>query len=158
MRNDKYIVIFDTNIFLQALVSKRGAAVKCLEYFDQGKVSLAVSRATLAEIADVLARPHLREKYPLLTSEKIAELLERLRYKGIYLRKVRHRFKYPRDPDDEPYLNLAIEARADYLISRDSDLLDLMNWQQEEGRSFQRRFPFLKIVTPPEFLKVMESQ
>jgi predicted nucleic acid-binding protein len=55
-------------------------------------------------------------------------------------------------------LNLAIEVEADYLVSRDNDLLDLMNWELEEGRAFQQRFHFLKIVTPVEFLKVMESQ
>ena len=60
-----------------------------------------------------------------------------------------------RDPKDEPQLNLAIEVQADYLISRDNDLLDLMNWYQEAGREFQRRFRFLKIVKPEEFLQVM---
>lgn len=154
---DKYVVIFDTNIFLQALVSKRGPAVRCLEYFDQGKITLAVSRATLAEVAEVLKRSTLSVKYPLLTDERVQELLDRLRYKGIYVRKVRPHFSYPRDPNDEPHLNLAIEVEADYLVSRDHDLLDLMKWEQEEGRTFQQRFRFLKIVTPVEFLKVMES-
>ena len=158
MRNNKYVVIFDTNIFLQALIRERGPAVRCLEYFDQGKVLLAISRATLAEIADVLTRPHLREKYLLLTEERIADLLERVRYKGIYFRQVKQHFSYPRDPDDEPYLNLAIEVEADYLISRDADLLDLMKWEQEAGRAFQQRFRSLKIVTPLEFLRAMESQ
>lgn len=54
MLNNKYVVIFDTNIFLQALASERGPAVRCLEYFDQGKIHIAVSRATLAEVAEVL--------------------------------------------------------------------------------------------------------
>lgn len=158
MLNDKYVVVFDTNIFLQALVSESGPAVKCLEYFDQGKIHIAVSRATLAEVADVLTRSHLRMRYSSLTDERVAELLGRLRYKGIYVQKTPHHFSYPRDPDDEPYLNLAIEVEADYLISRDNDMLDLMKWEHEEGRAFQRRFRFLKIVTPVEFLKVMESQ
>jgi uncharacterized protein len=157
VRNRKYVVVFDTNIFLQALIVQRGPAVRCLEDFDQGRIYLAVSRETLAEIADVLSRPHLMEKYPLLTSERIAELLRRLRYDGIYLRRVKRRVTYPRDPDDEPYLNLALEVEADYLISRDSDLLDLMNWEREEGRAFRRRFRLLKIVTPVEFLKIMEG-
>jgi len=158
VRNDKYVVVFDANIFLQALVSEGGPAVRCLEYFDQGKIHIAVSRATLAEVADVLTRSHLRVKYSSLTDERVAQLLGRLRYKGIYVRKAPHRFFYSRDPNDEPYLNLAIEVEADYLISRDNDLLDLMKWEQEEGREFQQRFRFLKIVTPVEFLKVMESQ
>ncbi len=67
-------------------------------------------------------------------------------------------FEYLRDPRDEPFLNLTIEIEADSLISRDPDLLDLMRWDQEEGRAFQRRFRFLKVVTPVEFLNAMERQ
>ncbi len=70
---------------------------------------------------------------------------------------MRNWFEYPRDPDDEPYLNLAIEVESDYLISRDADLQDLMKWEQEAGREFQRRFRFLKIVTPVEFLQVNQE-
>lgn len=53
---DKYVVVFDTNIFLQGLIRQNGPAVRCLEYFEQGKLTIAVSRATLAEIEDVLSR------------------------------------------------------------------------------------------------------
>lgn len=154
---DKYLAVFDTNIFLQALASRGGPAVKCLDYFEQGKVMIAVSRATLAEVEEVLSRSQLRLKYPLLTYERIAKLIDRLLYRGMYLRRVSQHFIYPRDPKDEPQLNLAIEAKADFLISRDHDLLDLMNWNQEAGREFQQRFRFLKIVTPEEFLQVMEQ-
>ncbi len=118
---------------------------------------IAVSRATLAEVEKVLSRSHLRLKYPLLTDERVAALIDRLLYRGIYLRRVSQHITYPRDPKDEPQLNLAIEVKADYLISRDHDLLDLMNWNQEAGREFQQRFRFLKIVIPEEFLQVMES-
>ena len=41
-----------------------------------------------------------------------------------------------RDRKDEPYLNLALEARARYLVSRDRDLLDLMS-----DEAFLRRIP-----------------
>jgi predicted nucleic acid-binding protein len=66
-------------------------------------------------------------------------------------------FTYLRDPKDEPYINLAIEVSAAYLISRDNDLLDLMKWNQEEGCEFQKRFRALRIVTPEGFLCVMEQ-
>ena len=88
---------------------------------------------------------------------KVTHLLDFLRYRGMYFPKVKHWFEYQRDPDDEPYINLAIEAEADFIISRDSDLLDLMNWKQPNGRAFQRRFRSLKIVSPIEFLKIMEK-
>jgi predicted nucleic acid-binding protein len=31
-------------------------------------------------------------------------------------------FEYPRDPKDEPYINLAIAAEAGFLASRDRDI------------------------------------
>lgn len=154
---DKYLVIFDTVTLVQSLINPKGPAGKCFAYFEQGKVSVAVSRDTLAEVKDVLSRSYLRNRFRQLTDEKVDELVKLLTYKGYYLRRVGNYFTYPRDPDDEPYLNLAIEIGADYLISRDSDLLDLMKWDQKEGRAFQQRFRFLKIVNPIEFLVVMES-
>jgi len=154
---DKYLVIFDTVTLVQSAINPKGAARKCLTYFEQGKISIAVSRDTLAEVKDVLSRPYIRLRYEHITDELVATLVEHLSYRGIYVRNVSRHFMYPRDPDDESYLNLAIEVSADYLVSRDHDLLDLMNWNQEAGREFQRRFRFLKIVTPEEFLRVMES-
>ena len=126
-------------------------------YFRRGEIDVVVSRATLREAREVLSRSKLRTRYPQLTEEKVERLITFLRYRGIYVRNVPQWFEYPRDPKDEPFLNLAIEVEADYLISRDPDLLDLMKWKQEEGRAFLRRFRFLKIVNPVEFLQVMES-
>jgi predicted nucleic acid-binding protein len=55
------------------------------------------------------------------------------------------------------FINLAIKVRADYLVSRDKDLLDLMDWSREAGRDFQKRFRFLKITTPEAFLDEIEK-
>lgn len=153
---DKYVVIFDTVALVQSTINPNSVAGKCLAYFEQGKITVAVSRATLAEVKDVLSRPKIRQRYKHITDEIVTGLMQLLSYKGLYVRSVGKHFTYPRDPDDEPYLNLAIEVQADYLISRDHDLLDLMNWNQEAGREFQQRFRFLKIVTPEEFLHAME--
>lgn len=153
---DKYLVIFDTVMLVQSTISPQGPARKCLTYFEQGKISIAVSRQTLAELKDVLSRPYIRQRYEHITDKIVAALVQLLSYRGIYVGNVGNHFTYPRDLNDEPYLNLAIEVSADYLISRDNDLLDLMNWNQEAGREFQKRFRFLRIVTPEQFLRVME--
>lgn len=153
----RYLVIFDTVALVQSVINPRGAAGKCLTYFQDGKISIAISRATLKEVKDVLSRPALRERFQQITDEKVVWLTDKLLEDGLYLRNVPHHFSYPRDPKDEPYLNLAIEAQANYLITRDNDLLDLMNWHQAEGREFQKRFRSLRIVTPEEFLNLMEQ-
>ena len=145
-----YLVVFDTVALVQRTINLNGAAGKCFAYFQAGEISIAVSRATLKEVKDVLSRPLVRDRFPQITDEQVAWLVSFLRSEGLYLRNVPQHFNYPRDPKDEPYLNLAIEADADYLISRDRDLLDLMDWQQEAGREFQKRFRTLRIATPEE--------
>ena len=57
---------------------------------------------------------------------------------------------FPRDPKDEPYINLALAANADYLVTRDNDLLDLMN-----DSDFRQQFPGLTILDPVAFLRVL---
>ncbi|MEJ7698579.1 MAG: putative toxin-antitoxin system toxin component, PIN family [Pyrinomonadaceae bacterium] len=149
--------VFDCGVFLQGLISKSGPAVACLELVEQGKVKLFVSEETLAEIKVVLSRPRLRRKNPDLTDEKVEKLIEMLLDKGEFIKKVPQHFAYSRDPDDEPYINLAIEANAVFLVSRDNDLLNLMTDYTDECKDFRRRFRGLKIVNPVEFLKSIEK-
>ena len=54
-------------------------------------------------------------------------------------------------------MNLAIEAGANFLVTRDNDLLDLMKWETEEGREFRKRFPQIKILNPAAFLKELDE-
>ena len=154
----KFLVVFNTTTLLQSLLSPNGPAGKCVAYFRRGEIDIAVSQETLNEAKDVLTRSHLRANYPQLTEAKASALIDFLHYRGFYLRAVRRRFEYPRDPKDEPFINLAIEVEADYLISRDNDLLDLMKWEKEESREFQKQFRFLKVVSPEEFLRRMEQE
>jgi putative PIN family toxin of toxin-antitoxin system len=124
------LVVFDCVVFLQSLISETGPAARSLELFEQGKFSIAVSREILSEIREVLSRSGLRQSYPRLTDERVDRLIDVLLYRGRLFRQVSRHYEYPRDPYDEAYLNLAIEARADFLITRDNDLLDLMKWEK----------------------------
>ncbi len=128
----------------------------CIERFEQGRIALAISPDVLTELNDVLSRSSLRQSFPLLTQDKVERLIELLLLKGTLFRTVPKRFELPRDPDDEPYLNLAIEAGAHFLVTRDRDLLDLMRWDTEEGRNFQSRFRELRILEPVAFLREIE--
>ena len=67
-------------------------------------------------------------------------------------------FAYERDPKDEPYINLALAVHAEYLVSRDSDILDLGDTSSQEGQRFQERFPQVKIVDPVTFLREVQRR
>jgi len=88
-----------------------------------------------------------------LTDETVTAFVERLRKTAELVGRVPKRFTFTRDVNDEPYLNLAIEVQADYLISRDNDLLDLMKPGTADGDELHERFPSLKILDPVAFLK-----
>jgi len=57
-----------------------------------------------------------------------------------------------------PYINLAVEAEADFIVSRDNDLLDLMTDFSVEAKEFRQKFRTLKIVEPIEFLQIVRER
>lgn len=151
-------VVFDCMIYLQGLIREKGPAVDCLELFEHGSVVLFVSNEILEEIADVLTRPKLQTRYSLLTRQRADRLIEILRKNARLIEKVPSYFTYPRDPKDEKYINLAVEARAEYIVSRDRDLLDLMTDFSGEGKAFRQRFRPLRVISPADFLTMIRKK
>lgn len=56
-------VVLDTNIFLRALIRKGNICSKIIELWKNEKFILITSKDIINEIADVLRRPFLVEKY-----------------------------------------------------------------------------------------------
>ena len=71
---------------------------------------------------------------------------------GLDFRQVPHVFDYPRARQDEPYIDLAAAANANYLVSRDKDLLALATDRSILAKQFRQRFPKLRVVNPVDFL------
>ena len=151
-------VVFDCNVFLQAVVNPAGPAGRCKQLVDRGEVELFVSEDVLAEVAEVLSRPRTRKLAPALTFEVIEAFIADIRLKSICLRNVPEEYRFERDPKDERYINLALVANAKFIVSRDNDLLDLMKPTSETAREFQRRFPLLKIINPTDLLAEVETK
>src|ERR671926_1776999 len=70
------------------------------------------------------------------------------------VRLVPKKFSYPRDEDDEPYINLAGAAAADFIVSRDNGLLDLMTGHADECKEFRQRFRPLRVIEAVELLRL----
>jgi putative PIN family toxin of toxin-antitoxin system len=139
--------VFDCMIFLQGAGRPGGPAGECLRLVDEQQVTLCISAEILAEIHDVLSRPEVRRRFPGLSADWVETFVRRIALNAAWFTDVPHTVPLERDPKDEPYLNLALAADARYLVSRDRDLLDLMN-----DAGFCRRFPALSVLEPPAFL------
>lgn len=133
MGRERYV--FDTNVLVSALLfeqSKPGQAFYlALECGD-----ILVSSATLAELAEVLARPKF-DRY-LRVDERNRFLAALIR--AAELVEVAETIQACRDPKDDRILELAVNGAATCIISGDKDLLDL------------KSFRAIHIITPDELL------
>jgi putative PIN family toxin of toxin-antitoxin system len=155
---DKPRVVFDCNVLLQAAAREKSVAAKCLNLAESGLIKICVSREVLAEVEDVLNRPEIRAHFPDLSDEIVGAFLKRLQNLSELVRSVPNKFNYPRDEDDEPYINLAVAAGANFIISRDRDLLDLMTGHANECKEFRQRFRPLRVIEPTELLRLIEAR
>ena len=143
MSAEKSRIVLDCMVCLQAAAREESSAAACLRLAENHHVQLFISRAIIKEVEDILSRDYIRARFKTLTDASVEAFLERLRESADIIKTVPRHFNYERrDVKDEPYINLAIEMNADYLVSRDNDLLDLMKWENEEGREFQNGFAF----------------
>jgi len=115
-------VVLDTNVVVSALVFTYGRSVALREAWQGGRCEPLVSKATVNELIRVLGYP----KFKLLADEQRELLSDYLPY----CRTVTIPAKPPktppcRDPFDLPFLQLAIVAKAEALVTGDQDLLGI---------------------------------
>lgn len=151
-------VVFDCMIFLQAAMSMNSPSFKLFDHLDDDAFKIFVSQDVLDEVKDVFARPSIRLKNPYFTDESAETLLNRVLRKAEIVENIPREFEFLRDSKDEKYINLAIVSKADYIVSRDRDLLDLMTGFDDKSKAFRQRFRRLKIVDPVEFLEILAAK
>jgi putative PIN family toxin of toxin-antitoxin system len=88
-----------------------------------------------------LNRAEVRKLLLGINHRIVNAFLSKLEAKAILIVNV-PRVSHDRDPDDEMYINLAIVAKASYLVSRDKDLLDLMTTSTDVARQFRLAIRF----------------
>jgi putative PIN family toxin of toxin-antitoxin system len=140
-------------VFFQAASRPAGPAARLfIEFIEAGHLALSVSDTILAEVRDVLGRPRIRAKNPTVTDEMVEDFFRRIDQVAQKIDNIPASYSLPRDPDDEPYLNLALAVDADYLVTRDNDLIDLM-----QDATFRAQYPRLTILNPVALLQILRA-
>jgi putative PIN family toxin of toxin-antitoxin system len=135
------IVVLDTNIVASATYW-RGKPAHCLEAWALGRYDLAISHPILTEYEEVIAR--LAVRYP---SRQPTDWLSPIKQAShLYL-------PIPlaastADPDDEMFIECAVAARADYLVTGDKG--HLLALHQASGIHIIPASDFLRLLGLPE--------
>jgi putative PIN family toxin of toxin-antitoxin system len=128
------VALVDTNVWISALINPRGYPARLKDAWLDGKLQIVVSVALLDEIADVLSRPRIRDKYHLNT-EDVKEFLRLIAGKSITVATT-GTLHLCRDPDDDLMLETALNGSATFAVSRDDDLKrdqELISRMLEQG-------------------------
>lgn len=133
--------VFDTSVMISALLFERSKPAQALQYaFKNGAVLLSLE--LLEELNEVL-RCERFNRY--VTSEEREEFLEALVERAVLIEIVEN-VQECRDPKDDKVLELALNGKAQCIITGDKDLLVL------------HPFCGVRIVTPEEFLRTTEPK
>lgn len=131
-------IVLDTNVLLSGLAYPASTPGKILSAWRHGSVEVLLSQYILDELRRVL--PRLTHRHGLDASE-IEDLVDILSIQAEVIEPAESAAPALRDAADQPVLGTLLaalqNARADYLITGDKDLLQLAD-----------RYP---IVTPAEF-------
>ena len=145
-------LVLDNNVVLRGLLNRRSASGRILEAFDRRRLYILLSKPVLDEYRAVLTDPDIVERFPELTPKRVEVAIRRLQYFSHYLRTVRARFGFPRDPRDEMLIELAIAGKATDIVTSDKDLLSLRAGHGDAHKRLRQRLPGVRILSPAEFL------
>ncbi len=127
------IAVFDTNILIAAIITE-GICSKLLHRARAGEFSLVSCPFIMMEPRRTLSKK-FRLSHDELSSamEPISDAISRV---------IEHSLKVKnicRDADDDNIIACAVAVKADYLVTGDSDLLEIKSYKD------------IKIITPRDF-------
>ena len=134
--------VVDTNVFISGLL-KGSTNRQIISLLQDARFTLIISPETLDELMGVISRPKLHNVIKRVTAEKLIEIIKT----QALLTKPRQKFNVIKDdPNDNRFLEVAIESNADFIISGDHHLLSL------------KKFQNIPIITSKEFLKRLKEE
>ena len=135
MRVSRRLVV-DTNVFASAIIFPRSVPRQVVDHvLDHGVVIF--SEATVSELAEVLSR----SKFDGFVSRAERELFLAQIESAAEFVPIIQLVRACRDPKDDKFLEVALNGRADVIITGDADLLGMHPWRK------------IEILTPADYLK-----
>ena len=129
-------LVVDTNVFVSRLLRLSSVPGQASGKAMHNAI-LLVSQETMSELADVLAQ----KKFDRYATVKQRQQFLRLIASIAEFVPIIHIVRECRNPKDDKFLEVALNGRADVIITGDEDLLEMHPWRE------------IAIVTPARYLK-----
>jgi uncharacterized protein len=129
-------VVIDTNVWISGLIFG-GSPENIIRQFIDGQIIVVTAEELLTEL-----RRKIMNRFPLYAHQ--LDLLEAsIREDAILVQLGNVDVNISRDADDNKFIETAIVGSAQYIISGDNDLTDIVDYKG------------IKILKPAEFLKIL---
>lgn len=117
-------VVFDTNVFLRALINPKGVNARLVRSLD--RYLLVTSPAIIKEAVEVLSREDLLRLKSIqkLDADRLVALLRQAPMVSPTVT-----VTVCRDPDDNKFLEAAVAAKAAYVVTGDKDLRSIGEYE-----------------------------
>jgi putative PIN family toxin of toxin-antitoxin system len=119
-------VVIDTNTIVSAFIVKHPQAYpqRIYQAILNQQILPLTSTEAIEELEDVLPRPHIARRHKL-TPEEVAQAIDEYAQACEFVDGQITVQVIEDDPDDDVFLAIALEGRADYIVSGNRHLLDL---------------------------------
>lgn len=129
MKNKR--IILDTNLWISFLISKNLAEIDDL--IQSKEITLLFSNESLEEFVEVVKRPKFKRFFTNRDIEKLLDTFDQY----AELVQIKTDIDICRDSKDNFLLNIAIDGKADFLITGDKDLLVIERINKTQIVTFQ---------------------
>lgn len=131
-------IVIDTNIWISFLIGKTFLGLYSV--FEKKEIEIITSRQQIEEILRVLDKPKFNKLFSFQEKEFLLHLIER----NTKMVEIKSKVNVCRDKKDDFILNIALNGKADYIITGDSDLLIL------------NPFENIQIITYRELINILQ--
>jgi putative PIN family toxin of toxin-antitoxin system len=141
-------VVLDTNVLVSAILTPAGPPARILQLALEGRLRITLSAGIIKEINLVFQYSKLKKvmKKQRLSYRIVEEVILKILKVASITPGTMLIQEVSRDPADNLILSCAAEGQADFIISGDKDLTELVSY---EG---------ISIVDPASFLQLIEAK
>lgn len=130
-------VVIDTNVFISSILTAEGESSLVIKAWKRtNKYQLFVTKEIISENIRVMKRLHI-------PADIIEEWEKMIKDNAIHVNPKRKIEVIPEDPSDNKFLECAVEAKADYIITGDKHLKKI------------NKFEGISIITIKKFMQIL---